>query len=299
MNDKFERMQSCEAEIHSCNHERFCSICEMLNGINERLDEIKDENICEMQMFNEKQVNWLSSQVGFISKEVQANLIDLYQQFADKSSQHTAQINDGLDKELGLCEQHKESFRADHGKLELFVNAMVKELGGVEAKFSKSSEKYLSSNKSEIEASTAHVLSELDKLSESSEFVEAELKELVESKQSLHADVFETINSIQGMMNGLVARAAQKFESFDKKIESLRLRNESNASGLKAIKETAKEAQVRCVEKLKDDFEEKIGKHVERYFESAKENLNQVNINVDFLGFFFRFIRRGQFFFSC
>merc|ERR1711884_579261 len=58
-----------------------CNVCDVLHNTMERMEDMKTENVCQLNIYESKQKNWLELRQKFLDNEIKSSFSEFYQKF--------------------------------------------------------------------------------------------------------------------------------------------------------------------------------------------------------------------------
>ena len=236
MRERFANFVQNDQQI-VCKHTgTLCQVCESLNDLIERVNETKEENMCQLNIFEDGQQNWLSIQTAFLNDQIKHGFCQFYEKFCDKTSQYADTNKKDMSAYLSLCQEHAGAFQKVLEGLKGHTEAIEANSFQLESRLKENSQNLLELNKVDTEENSKQLVEAIDKLTCSIQTASTELNELKAFKREFESEISRSIESIQSQVQAMSSNISRGFGVFESKLTQVTDKTEHNVLDLNELK---------------------------------------------------------------
>ena len=283
LNERFLTILDRENELSEFNKHNFCQLCHLLSELVNKMTETKDENQCQMQIFDEKQKNWFKNH----KEHIQENIVDLFAQFANEfmqtSGEQMEKNKSNLETAFNLCNQHKQAYAAKHENLVNSIDELNKENELFEPKFNELTSNYLLENSNQITLASNESINRLSRLESSIDSVKSKTSELIHLTDNFKTYVNDSLNSLQSTMINFTSKINETFQMIGKKFDDLNQESETNASELTNLRELINMNEKSLIKIQTATFDTNINQPIKEILTSNTKSINNLKLTAQSL----------------
>ncbi len=255
------------------------------------MTETKDENQCQIHIFEEKLNNWLRSHKKHIKSDVIDALVAFSQQCIETTSQHTEQNRQRFETALNMCQEHKDAYEHKLIELNTSIKNVAKQNEHFGNKISLLSGQFLTENCNNIALATKETLTKLDLIEEIVEQTRLEKNQLTDTTVDLQTFVSDSLREFQTAMSHLFQSVnnfqhtiGTKFLNINNKLNDLDRVQQSNSTQIGVIKETLLGHETNLKKCASSLFESKISQPIKENLDLSAQHMAQIAADQKALG---------------
>lgn len=270
MHEKILEFAKYDLQASSEQGTSLCNVCDALQEVNSRMEDMKTENVCQLNIYEQKQQNWLNLRKQFLTSEIQHGFEAFYKQFLEYNEQSGIKSAENIVQQLELCSSHSSMFTQTYTNLTRAIEQTTVQNGSFLVSFIQNSEAFLTSTDTSIKNSSGDVTMRLETLEKS---VTATSNDLGDLKTMTN----EFRSEIDTVLSQLTKKIGEKSCQLNKVLEKVIQNNENQANELQEIKRLAEVNSSDCLAAKNAKYTELVSEPVVQLLEANKQSLRDLS----------------------
>lgn len=270
MHEKIIEFAKYDMHASSAQETSLCNVCDALQEVNSRMEDMKTENVCQLNIYEQKQQNWLKLRRQFLNSEIKDNFEAFYKLFLTHTSQSSSCSSEAISQQLSLCSSHSTMFTETYNQLTKAIEASSTQNESFIISFIQNSEKFLSNTDTSIQKSSVNITQRVQALEESVSVTSSDLSDL----KSMTHDFKSNINTA---LTQLTKTISEKSSQLSKVLNKVIQSNEKQTEELQAIKQIAEINANDCLAKKNSEYNDLVSEPVCRLLEANKKSLLELS----------------------
>lgn len=253
-----------------------CNVCDALHEVAANMEDMKVENTCQLNIFDQKQQNWLGLQQKFVQDEIQQGFQQFYSTYIERAADVTRANEAQCEADYKLCQEHHTLYMKTYETLKSGLEEVSNRGADFKEEFTESSENFRSKVEAESTKDSAAIVKEIKALVSSVSETSEDLKDFKESTDHFKSALRETVSTFHEMFTKFTASMDDNFSKLESKLAKIEEKNADTISSLNKLKKTTRERTDRRVEHCNEDFKDLIAAPISEHLEANCQTLSEL-----------------------
>lgn len=253
-----------------------CNVCDALHEMETKMEDMKVENTCQLNIFDQKQQNWLEVQQKYVHDEIKEG----FQQFQATYVEHVTEMSKTnevkWESDYKLCQEHHSMYMETYELVKSGLEEVNDRCTDFKTEFAESSENFRSKVEAESTKDSAAIVKEIKALVSNVSETSEDLREFRESTVLFKSALKETVSTFHEMFTQFTASMNDNFSKLESKLGKIEAKNEATVSSLNKLKKITREKTDRRVEHCNEDFKDLITSSISEHLEANCQNLSEL-----------------------
>jgi len=233
--------------------------------------------VCQLNIFEQKQQNWLEVRQLFIDKEIKVSL-DKFLASLNTEATNTCQLTEKNSvAQLKICSEHSLMFVHTCEELAAHIHTTVAHNTQFKKSFENGAQVLMAKQEADAKSDTETIVREIKSLAKSVDATLNDLADLNNMKSMFQETLEESLKSFQNMIGQFTKQISENFEKIDSKIARISENNDQNLCELNKLKKMARDQVEIRLSAGKRDFNELVVVPVAELLEANNQNLTEIN----------------------
>lgn len=259
-----------EKEKSCLNFDRLQRLRSHLDGFMQRLNENKDENICSLSMFHDRQANWHDLNVKLVNDCSEKNCLEFKEEQLKQNCLNLNKILQFLDQyKSENCVNFEQSLNFDK-ELDECLCKIEKFIKENELKMNTECKKHEDTLKKRLQIATQEQLNQINECETRINGIKMKICNLNEKKLKYKETIMAQIKSLEAILN-------EHFDLIDLELNDSTMQLNNECSKLNEFMDRLKENEKAVYDETINDFNENIFNFNNLLFNQYMDHINELN----------------------
>lgn len=274
MNNKVMELTKNDLAMSVEHTNSLCNVCDALHVVSERLEEMRTENVCQLNIYQEKQQNWLELREKFFKEKIKDEFESFYKQFIDEMTRHSVATEATYNKQIQLCDNHRSIFVETYEQLTHRLVTFSEKNKDFQETIEQNTKVFMKTTEYEENNDFQALGNRIDSLMSAANQASQDIQTLYEANNSFQASIMQSMQGLQQAIESISKDAIDSSTKIQSRVTEMAAKTDMFMMEINKLKQLERERkEARSSNRIKQ-FSDLIGEPVVKHLESEANDLD-------------------------